>query len=50
MLLAEYLDEEVRAAVDHLRLLVVVGHGVHHAEELRDPPTRGGARQMPPRR
>ena len=25
MLLAEYLDEEVRAAVDHLRLLVVVG-------------------------
>jgi hypothetical protein len=38
MLLAEHLGEEIRAAVDHLRLLAVVGHGVHHAEELHDPP------------
>ena len=38
MLLAEHLDEEVRAAVDHLRLLAEIRHGIHHAEELHDTP------------
>src|SRR5262249_9917190 len=32
--LAEHLDEEVGAAVDHLGLVLEVGHGVHHAEHL----------------
>ena len=38
MFLAEHLDEEVRAAVDHLGVLEEVGHGVHHPEQLQDPP------------
>src|SRR3954447_13260347 len=33
----EHLDEQVRAAVDHLGLLAESGHGVDHAQQLDDP-------------
>src|SRR2546425_11618555 len=33
-LVAEHLDEQVRAAVDHLRLVGELGRAVHHAEQL----------------
>jgi xanthine dehydrogenase large subunit len=36
MLLAEHLDEEVRAAVHHRRVVGELGHGVDHPEQLDD--------------
>src|SRR3989441_7809735 len=33
-LVAEHLDEQVRAAVDDLRLVAELGRAVHHAEQL----------------
>ena len=37
MFLAEHLDEEVRAAVHHFRVVSVLRHRVHHPEQLHDP-------------
>src|SRR3989449_10624411 len=31
---AEHLDKQIRAAVDHLRLVAELGRAVHHAEQL----------------
>jgi hypothetical protein len=37
VLLAEHLDEEIRAAIDDLGMLDIVRHGIHHSEQLHDP-------------
>jgi hypothetical protein len=34
--IAEHLDEQVGAAVDHLGLVAELGHGVDHAQHLDD--------------
>ncbi len=35
--IAEHLDEQVGAAVDHFGLMAELGHGVDHAQHLDDP-------------
>jgi hypothetical protein len=36
-MLAEHFDQQVGAAVDHLRVLDEVGSRIHHPEQLHDP-------------